>query len=130
MVDNLPDSVIEYICEYFLGIDIYNLRITNICNINKIDVLNKYLHFWNKLPLNMILLKIVNIAKKIDKCKLIFIEDYQNMYNDFSIKYATMDKKLFTIDLNKDNKDLSILALDNLGRPVRLDKNVYNKNNR
>ena len=128
MIDNLPDFVIEYICEYFLGIDVYNLRITNICNINKIDVLNKYLHFWNKLPLNMMLLKIANIAKKIDKCKLIFIEDYQNMYNGFSIKYATMDKKFFTIDLNKDNKDLSILALDNLGRPVRLDKNVDNKN--
>ena len=92
MIDNLPDFVIEYICEYFLGIDVYNLRITNICNINKIDVLNKYLHFWNKLPLNMMLLKIANIAKKIDKCKLIFIEDYQNMYNGFSIKYAKLQR--------------------------------------
>tara|TARA_Y100000991_G_scaffold212518_1_gene196789 strand:+ start:888 stop:1472 length:585 start_codon:yes stop_codon:yes gene_type:complete len=128
MISNLPESVIEYIYEYFLGIDIYNLRITNKCNIHKKDVLNKYLHFWNQLPLNLMLLKIINIAKKIDKCKLIFMEDYQNIYNDFSIKYATTNKKFFTIDLNKDDKDLSILALDNLGRPIRLDKNIYNKN--
>ena len=78
MMNNIPDSIIEYIYEYFSGIDIYNFRVTNKCNINKKDVLNKYIQSWNRLPLNFKLLKIVNIAKKIENCQLIFIDDFSD----------------------------------------------------
>ena len=124
MMNNIPDSIIEYIYEYFSGIDIYNFRITNKCNINKKDVLNKYIQSWNRLPLNFKLLKIVNIAKKIENCQLIFIEDSQDIYDDFSINYETLYNPFFVSEINKINKDLSLLAFDELGRPIRLDKNM------
>ena len=124
MMNDIPDSIIEYIYEFFSGIDIYNFRITNKCNINKKDVLNKYIQYWNKLPLNFKLLKAVNIAKKIKNCQLTFIEDSQGIYDDFSINYETLYNPFFVLKINKINKDLSLLAFDDLGRPIRLDKNI------